>query len=180
MPMFDREAEAKRKQNLKELEDRRLLFAQELEKRNFKPERMLFCSSEDGRFTALARHADSYAVVTSPVFGQEGDFTIELLPKLSYEREEVYEKGTGLNGAFGFGKKGARGFVISIDLGNGEQARMEIVAGRTSWLEAPLKKNPLLNLKRRRGNANIIWDLMPIEPGQLSKIEKLLEEHYLK
>ena len=142
MPMFDREAEAKRKQNLKELEDRRLLFAQELEKRNFKPERMLFCSSEDGRFTALARHADGYAVVTSPVFGQEGDFIIEL----SYEREEVYEKGTGLNGAFGFGKKGARGFVISIDLGNGEQARMEIVAGRTSWLEAPLNKIALLKL----------------------------------
>ena len=180
MPMFDRDAEAKRKQNLKELEDRRLLFAQELEKMDFKPERMLFCSSEDGRFVALARHKGGYAVVVSPVFGQEGDFSIEMMPEISYEREEVYQKGPGLNGAFGFGKKGARGFVLTIGLNNGEQARMEIVAGRTSWLDAPLKKNPLLNMKRRRGNANIIWDLMPIEPSQLDKIEKLLNEYYLK
>ena len=180
MPLFDREAEALRKQNLKDLEDRRLLFAQELEKMNFKPERMFFAAGEDGRFVALARHREQYAVVTSPRFGEPGDFAIDLMPELQYEREDIYEKGTGLNGAFGFGKKGARGFVLHIVLNDGSRADMSVVAGRTSWLEAPLKKNPLLNIKRRRGNANVVWEMMPIDPGQLEKIEVLLAEHYLK
>ena len=56
---------------------------------------------------------------------------------------------------------------------------MPVVAGRTSWLETPLKKNPLLKTRRRRGDANIIWDLMPIDPGVLSKIEALLTGYYL-
>ena len=180
MPLFDRDAEAKRKQNLKELEDRRLLFAQELEKMNFRPDRMFFASGENGSFVALARHGEKYAVITSPVFGQEGDFVIDLMPELSYEREDVYEKGSGLNGAFGFGKKGARGFVLHIDMSDGSRADMSVVAGRTSWLDAPLKKNPLLGTKRRRGNANVIWELMPIDPGQLDKIEKILADYYLK
>ena len=180
MPLFDREAEAKRKQSLKDLEDRRLLFAQELEKMGFKPERMFFASAEDGRFVALARHAGQYAVVTSPRFGETGDFAVDLMPELHYEREDVFEKGTGLNGAFGFGKKGARGFVLHIAMSDGSSADMTVVAGRTSWLDAPLKKNPLLSTKRRRGNANVIWDMMPIDPGQLEKIEALLAEHYLK
>ena len=179
MPLFDTNAEKLRKQNLKSMEDKRVRFAEELNAMGFKPEKMLFCSSEEGNFVALARWNGKYAVIVSPTFGQEGEFVLELHDQLQYEKEEIYEKGTGLNGAFGFGTKGAKGSKLHISLNDGSIATMCIVAGRTSWLEAPLRKNPLLSLKRRRGDANIVWDLMPIEPHSLSKIESVLENHYL-
>ena len=179
MPLFDSNAEKLRKENLKSLEDRRLRFAGELQQKGFKPERMLFCSTEGGQFVALARHSGKTAVVVSPVFGQEGDFVIEFHDALQWEKEEVFEKGSGLNGAFGFGKKGAKGFVLHITLSDGSVAPLYVVAGRTSYLETDYKHNPLLKTKRRRGDANIIWDLAPIEAGHLDKIENSLLNYYL-
>ena len=179
MPLFDSSAEKLRKENLKILEDKRLRFAEELQQQGFKPEKMLFCSTEGGQFVALARHNGKAAVIVSPVFGQEGDFVIEFHDALQWEKEEVFEKGTGLNGAFGFGKKGAKGFVLHITLSDGSVAPLHVVAGRTSYLETDYKHNPLLKTKRRRGDANIIWDLAPIEAGHLDKIENSLLNYYL-
>lgn len=179
MPLFDANAEKVRKQNLKNMEDKRLRFAEELKAKGFAPEKMIFFSNESGNFVALSRWNGRYAVIVSPVFGQEGDFVLEMHDELRFEREEVFQKGTGLNGAFGFGTKGARGFTLHITMEDGTAAEMQVVAGRTSWLEAPLKKNPLLSVKRRRGDANIVWDLMPIEPAHLSKIEEKLLRDYL-
>ena len=178
MPLFDRDAEILRKQNLKNLEDKRVRFAEDLDKMGFKPDRMIFCSSEEGSFVALARWNGKACVIVSPVFGQDGDFVLDLMDQFDYEKEEVFEKGTGLNGAFGFGTKGAKGFNLHITLSDGSVVKMPIVAGRTSWLECPLKKNPLLATKRRRGDANVIWDLFPIEPGQLKKIEEAIDGYY--
>ena len=179
MPLFDSNAEKLRKENLKSLEDRRLRFAEELQQKGFKPEKMLFCSTEGGQFVALARHNGKAAVIVSPVFGQEDDFVLECQDALQWEKEDIFEKGTGLNGAFGFGKKGAKGFIIHISLSDGSVAKLYVVAGRTSYLETDLKHNPLLKVKRRRGDANIIWDLAPIEPGHLDKIEASLMNYYL-
>ena len=179
MPLFDTSAEKQRKENLKLLEDRRVLFAEKLEKMNFQPERMLFCTCEDGSFTALARHNGKFAVVIGPAFGSDADFIIDVQDAPQYEREEVFEKGTGLNGAFGFGTKGAKGFNLFISLSDGSTVKMPVVAGRNSWLECPLKKNPLIKTKRRRGDANIIWDMMPIDPGSLPKIENIMATYYL-
>ena len=180
MPLFDRDAENLRKQNLKIMEDKRLHFAAEMEKIGFMPERMLFCSSETGSFVALARWNGKIAIVTSPTFGQEGEFALELHDKLRYEKEEIFEKGTGLNGAFGFGTKGAKGFKLHISMHDGSVATLDVVAGRTSWMECcKARKNPLLSMKRRRSDANLLWDMMPIEPGQLSKLENALASYYL-
>lgn len=179
MPLFDTNAERMRKHNLKTMEDKRLRFAEELHAKGFAPEKMIFFSNEGGNFVALSRWNGKYAVIVSPVFGQEGEFHLELHDELHYEREDVFQKGTGLNGAFGFGTKGARGFNLHISLNDGSTAEMQVVAGRTSWLEAPLKKNPLLSAKRRRGDANIVWDLMPIEHTNLSKIEDKLLRDYI-
>ena len=179
MPLFDSSAEKLRKENLKSLEDRRLHFAEELQQRGFKPEKMLFCSTEGGQFVALARFDGKIAVVVSPIFGQEGDFLLECPDELQWEREDVFEKGSGLNGAFGFGKKGAKGFILHIHLSDGSVADLYVVAGRTSYLETDYKRNPLLKTKRRRGDANIIWDLAPIEAGHLDKIEDRLMNYYL-
>ena len=179
MSLFDTAAEKQRKEKLKLLEDRRVLFAAKLEKMNFKPERMLFCSCEDGSFTALARIDKKYAIIVGPTFGSDDDFIIDIQDTFQVEREDVFEKGTGLNGAFGFGTKGAKGFTLVFTLSDGSITKLPVVAGRTSWLECPLKKNPLIKTKRRRGDANIIWDLMPIEPGQVKKIEDHLATYYL-
>ncbi len=179
MPLFDRNAEILRKENLKKLEDRRLRFAEELEKKGFRPERMFFCSSENGSFVALALHNGLRAVIVGPAFGTDEEFIFDLQDVVHYTREEVFEKGTGLNGAFGFGKKGAKGFCLTLTLSDGRQIPMSVVAGRTSWLEVPYKKNPLTKTRRRRGDANVLWDLMPIEPGQLEKIDTFLKEYYL-
>ena len=179
MGLFDTEAEKLRKENLKILEDKRIIFAEKLEQMNFKPERMIFFSCENGTFTALARIGSKYAVVAAPALGQDGDFILDIQDALKAEREDIFEKGTGLNGAFGFGTKGAKGFRLHITLSDGSVVEMPVVAGRTSWMETKMQKNPLLKTKRRRGDANIIWDLMPIEPGVLAKIEHVLATYYL-
>ena len=52
---------------------------------------------------------------------------------------------------------------------------MELVSGLGTYLEIrPDKrgKNALLNLKRRRGNANFVWDFMPLERETVAMLEK--------
>ena len=180
MPLFSSDAERQRKENLKLLEDRRIRFAEKLGQQGFRPERMFFCSREDGSFVAMARHEGRFALIESPRFGEDGDFAIYIQDAPQFEREEVFEKGSGLNGAFGFGTKGAKGFNLLMTTNEGAQVKVPVVYGRTSWLETPYKKNPLLNPKRRRGDANVAWDLVPINHGDLDKIEKILNEYYLK
>lgn len=179
MPLFDAEAEKLRKLNLKVLEDKRVSFAEELEKKGFQPERMLFCANEAGSFVALARFNGKYAVVTSPVFGQEGEFKLVMMDQLNVRKEEVWQKGTGLNGMFGFGRKAAKGLNIVIEMPDGSEEVLCCVAGRTSYLEVNYKKNPLLKTKRRRGDANIIWDFAPFESNAVDKVIKALDSYYL-
>jgi hypothetical protein len=37
------------------------------------------------------------------------------------------------------------------------------VGGRNCWLECKLAKNPLLRTQRRRGDANVVWDMQPLD-----------------
>lgn len=180
MPLFNTDAERQRKENLKRLEDKRLRFAQEMEARGFRPERMFFCSREDGSYVALAKHEGRFALIDAPRFNDEGDFVLRLSDSPRFEREEVFEKGSGLNGAFGFGVKGARGFNLYVTLDGGERVLVPVVFGRTSWMESNYRKNPLLQTKRRRGDANIVWDFRPIDNTTLTRIEAMLDEYYLK
>lgn len=180
MAFLDNENEKLRKERLKNLEDKRLAFAEKLDKQGFKPEKMLFCSAENGSFTALARAGGKYAVITSPVFGDEsGGFALHLLDEINYRKEDQFIKAEGMGGIFGFGKKGAVGFAIIITLPDGSEVSLEFMAGRNSYLETGLKKNPLLSLKRRRGDSNIMWDMTPLERSHLNKIETSLADHYL-
>lgn len=180
MSLFDSAEERLRKENLRLLEDKRLRFAQELDRAGFRPERMLFVSREDGSYVALARHEGRLALIVAPRFGQEGEFTLDLLDEPRHEREDFFEPGTGMNGAFGFGTKGARGFKLYITDSDGAQVLVPVIAGRNSWLEVSYRRNPLLRLKRRRGDANVVWDLQPIESAQIGRIEALIDERYLR
>ena len=180
MPLFNSDAERQRKENLKLLEDRRLRFAESLDQQGFRPERMFFCSREDGSFVALARHEGKFAVIEAPRFGEDDDFIIDIQDVPQFEREEVYEKGTGMNGIFGFGTKSAAGFNLYVITSDGDRIKVPVVSGRNSWLETSYRKNPLLKRKRRRGDANVAWELTPINSGDLDKIQKMMDTHYLK
>ncbi len=179
MPLFDSGAEAKRKENLKNMEDKRIRFAQEMESKGFRPEKMLFCSTEDGMFVGIARWNNGTVLVIGPKFGTDEDFRFEFHDHLEYEREDIFEKGTGLNGMFGFGRKGASGFIYHFKLNDGSDVPMCVVNGRTSWLECDYKHNGLLKTKRRRGDANFIWDFLPFERSHVEKVAESLDKNYL-
>lgn len=180
MPLFDRDEERIRKEKLKDMEDKRLRLAEDMKAAGFAPEKMMICSTEDGRYIAIARHAGKSAVIVSPAFGSGDDFIVEFHDRLQWEKEDIFEKGEGLNGIMGFGKKGAKGFIIHIALKDGSDAPLHVVAGRTSLLECKLRQNPLLKAKRRRGDANVAWDLMPLDPKHINGIEEKLMKNYLQ
>ena len=83
-----------------------------------------------------------------------------------------------MGGIMGFGKKGERGLDYVVTLSDGAEIHMPFVFGRSSWAEFELKRNPLLSVRRRRGNANLVWDLSPVDTTQLSKIEALADGYF--
>ena len=179
MGLFSDPNEAVRKENLKKLEDKRLRFAEACAKDGFAPQYMLLIATERGGLAGLCRDKGKICLIVGPDFGGEGEFVLERYSKLPARREEFFQAAEGMGGIFGFGKKGAVGFGIVVTLPDESEVTLEFMAGRNSYLETNLKKNPLLSLKRRRGDANIMWDMTPIERSHLSKIETSLAEHYL-
>ncbi len=167
MGWFDNAGEEARKANLKKMEDKRLAFADELAKEGFAPESMLFAQTANGGFATLSRFNGQYCLILSPGFGSDEDFVIERYDELVYRIEDVHVKSEGMGGIFGFGKKAEIGIEYVITRRDGSEARMPFVGGRSSWLQAPLAKNPLLKRKRRRGNANVAWDLRPLDKTTL-------------
>ena len=180
MALFNNEEEQARKEKLRYLEDKRVAFAERCAGQGFKPDKMFFCSDEHGGFTALARDRKRHVVITAPVFGDpEGDYHMYVLDELRFDKEIVEIKGTGLNGMFGFGTKPAIGVNLRIELPEGE-AVMELVGGRTTYMVVNrYKDNPLLKTRRRRSDANVVWDFMPIDAMKVEKLEKELDEYYL-
>ena len=71
------------------------------------------------------------------------------------------------------GKKGSVGFYWIVERPDGE-LRIPFIANRGSMAEVTYAKNPLLNPKRRRGNANVVWDLPPMEKRMLKPLEGML------
>ena len=179
MGFFSDPAEAARKENLKKLEDKRMAFAAKLEKEGFAPEKMLFTQMGNGGFAAVAKFKGQFCLIIGPGFGTDEDFIIEKYDAPEIRSEEFFVKAEGMAGIFGMGKKGQSGIEYIITRHDGSEIRLPFVSGLNGCMECKLAKNPLLDTKRRRGDANIVWDLMPIEPGVLSKIENLLATYYM-
>ena len=179
MGLFSDPGEAERREKLKQLEDKRVAFAQKLANLGFKPERMLFAQTDSGGFTAIARFDGKLWLVVSPGLGEDGDFYLETRERFDFRRDEILVKSEGMGGMLGFGKKGERGTDYVISLSDGREAHMPFVFGRSVWGEFELKRNPLLNVKRRRGNANLVWDLRPVDNAQLDKIRALADEYLM-
>ena len=178
MGLFDTPEELARKANLKKLEDRRVAFAQKLAQQGFAPEKMLFAQNDNGGFTALCRNGGKYWLVISPGFGTDDDFVLESYDALDWRVEEVLVKSEGMGGIFGFGKKAEIGREFFIRRHDGTEARMPFVCGRGNWLDASLAKNPLIKERRRRGDANIVWDMKPIDRTQVDRVVSIAEEYF--
>ncbi|MBR0367812.1 MAG: hypothetical protein IJH86_05395 [Clostridia bacterium] len=177
MGLFSDPGDAERREKLKQLEDKRLAFAQMLANRGFKPETMLFAQTENGGFTALAKFGGKQWLVISPGLGTDEDFRLETQARFDVRKEEILVKSEGMGGMLGFGKKGERGVDYVFALPDGGEAHLPFVFGRSCWAEYAFKKNPLLGLKRRRGNANVVWDLKPVDNTELDRIVALADSY---
>lgn len=174
MGFFSGMEEDARRRKLTDMENKRLAFAGEMARVGFAPERMLLLSTERGNLLGICRDGGALCLIVGPELGTEDDFVLHRLEKPRVRQEEVFEPATGLGGALGFGTKGAFGFVCTICADEGEFA-LPVVAHRGGALVCG-KKNPLLSVKRRRGDANVVWDIPPIERRRLGEIQRALRE----
>lgn len=175
MGLFSDPNEAVRKENLKKLEDKRLRFAETCAKDGFAPESMLLIATERGGLAGLCRDKSETCLIVGPDFGGEGEFVLERYDKLPARREEFFQAAEGMGGIFGFGKKGATGYYLIVDREDGE-LRIPVIANKGSVMECKAK-NPLLSTKRRRGDANVVWDMRPIEKGMMKKLDTTISEY---
>lgn len=178
MALFGSAEEQARKDKLRRLEDKRLAFAQRLSAQGFAPEEMLFAQGADGGFTAVSRFGGKVWLIEAPAFGSDGDFSLTPMDALDYRSEEVFQKSEGMGGIFGFGKKAEIGVEFVIAMPEGREARMSFVSGRTGWLRTNLKKNPLLKTRRRRGDANVVWDFHPMDRSELDAALRAAAEYF--
>ena len=170
MGLFDSAEEQARKANLKKMEDKRVAFAQALDRQGFKPDEMLFASTPNGGYAAICVYQGKRWLIVSPGFGTDEDFTIEAAEHLNARAEPVSVKAEGMGGMFGFGKRSEEGVEYVVTRADGTEVRVPFVYGRTSWNEFSLKKNPLLDTRRRKGNANVAWELKPIDSPSYPRI----------
>jgi len=177
MGLFNDHAEMERKEKLKKLEDKRVSFAEQLAKEGFAPEKMFFVQTGNGSFVSLSVFKGQRCLVVAPGFGTDEDFALERYDTLTVRKEEVFVASEGLAGAFGLGKKGEAGAEYIITRLDGSELSVPVVCGRNSWMECSAKKNPLLDVKRRRGNANIVWDMRPVEKRHLKMLLELADTY---
>ena len=179
MGLFDSAEEQARKAKLKQLEDKRVAFARALSAQGFAPERMLFAQTDNGGFTALSRFNGEYWLIVAPGFGTDEDFAVERHDRLDYRVEEVRVASEGMGGIFGFGKKAEIGVEYIITRADGSEVKMPFVCGRSCWLDcASLKKNPLLRTERRRGDANVVWDMQPLDRTTVAAARKRVAPYF--
>ena len=178
MGFFSNPKEQERLARLKAMEDKREAFAWMLDQQGFKPERMLFASTQNGGFTAFCSFDGRQWLILSPGFDTDEDFVIESTPRFDVRVEPVEVTGEGMCGVLGIGQKAERGVEYVITRADGSEARFSFVGGRTSWAEFPYKKNPLLDTRRRRKDANVAWELQPIDITRVDGVLRLAKAYF--
>lgn len=153
------ENEKMRKSNLKELEDKRIAFAEAHQ--DLKMDSALLVQFGGG-FNGVGIGPDGIYLMTGPGPGDEADFTLERFSHCKARLRDEKIASEGAAGILGFGKKGGLGYTLAIEVPD-KSFEITFVSGFNFLLEVtPAKKNPLLDPKRRPGNANIVWDMRSI------------------
>ena len=86
----------------------------------------------------------------------------------------------GMGGIFGMGKKAEIGVEYVITRQDGSEVRMPFVGGRNCWGEWQFKKNPLLKTQRRRGDANVVWDMRPLDKTAVHSALSAAQKYFPK
>lgn len=178
MGLFSDPSDLERREKLRQLEDKRVALAQALDREGFRPESMLFAQMANGGFAAISRHNGQQWLIVSPGFGEDADFIVERAERFDVRKEKVRVQSEGMGGIMGFGKKGENGVEYVVSLSDDREVRMPFVYGRSSWGEFNLKKNPLLPTRRRRKDANVVWELRPIDNAELDRITALADSYF--
>lgn len=150
------EAERRRKENLRLMEDKRLRFAREMRDISF--DRALYIQREGGLIGFAQSGADVYLIV-GPNLGADEPFEAVKLANCRARLEDVYVKSEGMGGMLGMGKKGGQGYTLHLEA-DGRAEEITYLSGHNFMMAVePGAKNPLFDEKRRRGDANLVWDM---------------------
>ena len=167
MGLFDSPEEKERKAKLKALEDKRLAFAQSLNADGKVPAKVMLFAREGG-FVGVGRYPDGhYLYLEGPGPNEtEGTFFAQEHLHADVSTEEQMVASQGMGGVLGFGKKGGIGFKLHIHFDDGDYRVISFLTHENSvWESATNKKAcPLFTTKRRKSDANVVWDFAMIEP----------------
>ncbi len=151
--------EKARKANLKELEDKRVAFAEA--HKGLSLDTALFVQFGGG-FKGLGIRQDDLYLFTGPGPGDAEDFTVTRVNCCGARLRDEKIASEGAAGILGFGKKGGQGYTLTVELPD-QSFELTFISGYNFLLEVtPGMKNPLLDTKRRPGNANLVWDMRSI------------------
>lgn len=171
MALFDREKERQRKLSLKLLEDKRLAFAEQMQKQRVSIECALL-ALVDGGFRGLAiSNERPYLLIGPGPLDEDVPFEMLDLTGAQMRFDPFIIPSDGMGGMLGFGKKGGRGYQLMIEPKDGEPISIQFVPALAGVLEVPNGAHfGLLNTKRRRGDSNFAWDFSFIEPHKMDEI----------
>ena len=157
--MGGNDKEKARKANLKELEDKRVAFAEAHQ--GLVVDSALYVQFGGG-FKGVGIHADKLHLFTGPGPGDDEDFTVTPCNCCRARLRDEKIASEGAAGILGFGKKGGQGYTLPVELED-QGFELTFISGYNFMLEVvPGMKNPLLDPKRRPGNANLVWDMRSI------------------
>lgn len=165
--LFGNKENIQRKQNLKDLEKKRLVFAEESRQKDLIPERALFVQ-KDGGFVGIGICKGRLYELTGPAPGADTDFGICELHDYTVQISDSYIKPSGFGGYFGFGEKGGKGKKIIISMPD-HQITLEIIPSITLVLDVEAKNNTLFSLKERK-NSNFAWNMLPVASWKYDSI----------
>jgi hypothetical protein len=115
-----------------------------------------------GGFKGVGLSPKGVYLFCGPGPGDEEDFSVQRYDHCRARLRDEKIASEGAAGILGFGKKGGQGYTLSVDLED-QGFELTFVSGYNFLLDvAPGAKNPLLDTKRRPGNANIVWDMRSI------------------
>ncbi|MHB8062621.1 MAG: hypothetical protein ACYDG2_08315 [Ruminiclostridium sp.] len=165
--LFNYAALRLRKQQLKDLEQKRVKFAMDMKAQGVIPDRVLYVQ-KNGGFTGIGIDKTTLYVLTGPAPDDEAPFGIQAYKNFNAYMEEIYVEEDGLGGMFGFGKKGGNGWRFIVSLPN-DQIILEIIPNMTNILDVLAIDNRLFFIKEKQ-NYNFVFDMIPRSMEECNKI----------
>lgn len=127
--------------------DARDHLLEELKRANRLPVRTLYIRRNDGGTLALGLLPDRGGLVT--IDWTNGSYRVQTLRQPVLRLDPYEQKAEGFGGLFGFGEKGARGWMLRLLDGGTVQAEAAVLPDVTAVADLFAKEDLFLNSKRR-------------------------------